>query len=78
MIDILFESVIMTRFKELQRIENAITNRDISELEWAIWYCESRLQNISISYGAQLRKRNEKHWNLLLKKIRAALDSPKE
>lgn len=56
----------MTRLKELQRIENAIKNGDIAELQWGVWYCEMRLKIATM-------KQHEKHWNNLLRRINTAL-----
>ena len=56
----------MTRFKELQRIENAIEHRNRPELEWAFNYCRMRL-------GIAPRKDHQKHWRKLEGKVEAAL-----
>ncbi len=61
----------MTRFKELQRIENAIKNRDVRELEWAVKYCEMRIPSATM-------KQNVKHWTNLLKKVQVILDELNE
>jgi hypothetical protein len=34
----------MTRFKELRRIEMAIAERNLAELEWSRDYCKMRLR----------------------------------
>jgi len=56
----------MTRFKELQRIEEAIKNRSESELVWALNYCKMRL-------GIALRKDHKKHWHKLEGQVKNAL-----
>ena len=61
----------MTRFKELQRIENATKNRDVRELEWAVKYCEMRIPII-------MMKQHEKHWTKLQKKVQIVLDELNE
>ncbi|MDO9308592.1 MAG: hypothetical protein Q7V04_05960 [Deltaproteobacteria bacterium] len=61
----------MTRFKELQRIENAIKNRDVRELEWAVKYCEMRIPIVTM-------KQHEKHWMKLQKKVQIVLDELNE
>lgn len=57
----------MTRFKELKRIEAAISHKNLEELKWAESYCKSRLASASM-------KEHQKHWNKLLKKIENAFD----
>lgn len=61
----------MTRFKELQRIENAIKYRDVRELEWAVKYCEMRILIAT-------REQHVTHWTKLLKKVQMILDELKE
>jgi hypothetical protein len=56
----------MTRFKELQRIEDVIKHRNTSELEWALDYCKMRL-------GIALRKDHQKHWRNLGRKVQDAI-----
>jgi predicted GIY-YIG superfamily endonuclease len=61
----------MTRFKELQRIENAIKYRGVLELEWAVKYCELRIPIAT-------REKHVKHWTKLLKKVQMILDELNE
>ncbi|HET6421038.1 MAG TPA: hypothetical protein VFG19_12810 [Geobacteraceae bacterium] len=61
----------MTRFKELQRIENAVKNRDVRELEWAVKYCDMRIPIATL-------KQHVKHWTKLQKKIQMLLDELNE
>ena len=56
----------MTRFKELQRIEAAIEQRNEAELRWALGYCQIRL-------GILTMKQHEEHWRRIEKEFRAAL-----
>lgn len=56
----------MTRFKELQRIENAVRHRNKAELEWAFAYCRMRL-------GLTRRKDHQKYWRKIAEKVRTAL-----
>ena len=58
----------MTRFKELRRIEAAISHKNESELAWAESYCHMRLASSSL-------KEHRKHWQNLLGKIAAARDT---
>ena len=57
----------MTRFKELRRIENAITHNNQKELQWSKTYCASRLSLASL-------KTHQKHWSSLLKKVNLAVE----
>ena len=56
----------MTRFKELQRINAAIENRNESELRWAEAYCKMRLQ-------IAIKREHTKSWRDTQKKIQSAL-----
>ncbi len=56
----------MTRFKEKRRIELAIKHRNMSELLWALKYCELRFKFSSM-------KEHEKSWRKLMKQIRATI-----
>jgi len=62
---------IMTRFKELRRIEKAIENKDIAELQWSLSYCKMRLQIATM-------KQHVKHWTERLNKVQAALKGTDE
>ncbi len=56
----------MTRFKELRRIQKAIQNKDIKELQWARSYCRMRLKIVAL-------KQHEKTWKKRLEDVQAAL-----
>jgi hypothetical protein len=56
----------VTRFKELQRIRQALKNSDLSELKWASDYCRTRLQ-------ISARKDHAKTWRKLLSEVEEAL-----
>jgi hypothetical protein len=56
----------MTRFKELRRIELAIEHKNLPELQWAMSYCQMRLQ-------IAMRKDHEKYWRQIEKKLMRAL-----
>ena len=56
----------MTRFKEKRRIEAAIKNKDIRDLEWAQGYCAMRIRLAT-------RADHEKHWRALATKVDAAV-----
>ena len=56
----------MTRFKELQRIENAIVKTNQTDLEWALGYCIMRIQLSRL-------KVHRKYWLGVEKRVRTAL-----
>jgi hypothetical protein len=56
----------MTRFKELQRINAAIENRNEPELRWAEGYCRMRLQIAT-------NRKHTQSWRDIEKKIQSAL-----
>jgi hypothetical protein len=60
------KSGVMTRFKELRRIERAIENRDQVELDWAAKYCQLRLSYVRTKQG-------EATWRRIEKRVREAL-----
>lgn len=61
----------MTRFKEGRRIERAIKNKDKDELDWAMYYVNSRLAYLpSDAHG--------KAWIKSKKEIQDVLDELKE
>ena len=60
----------MSRFKELNRINNGIKNKNKEELLWALEYCNLRL---SISH----MKEHKKHWSQLIKIIVETLNEIK-
>jgi hypothetical protein len=57
----------MTRFKELQRINAAIENRNESELRWAEAYCRMRLQ-------IAIKREHTKSWRDIQRKVQSALE----
>ena len=57
----------MSRFKELNRINEAIKHKNKGELGWAKEYCNSRLSFASL-------KPHQKHWETLLKKVDSAIE----
>jgi predicted GIY-YIG superfamily endonuclease len=61
----------MTRFKELQRIENAIKYRDVRDLEWEVKYREMKIPIATM-------EQHVKHWTKLLKKVQMILDQLNE
>jgi len=56
----------MTRFKELQRIETAISHKNEAELQWALNYCKMRLKIAAM-------KHHEAHWRRIEKRVKTAL-----
>jgi len=61
----------MTRFKELQRIEDAIKHKNEVELRWSLNYCKMRL-------GVAFRKDHQKHWRNLERKVQGALSQAQD
>jgi hypothetical protein len=57
----------VTRFKELRRIERAIEHRDQTELRWAADYCRMRLQ-------FAVTKQGQSRWRQIAKRVKAATD----
>jgi hypothetical protein len=57
----------MTRFKELKRIEAAISHKDVEQLNWAEAYCRERLASANM-------KEHQKHWRKLLNKVEGAMN----
>ena len=58
----------MSRFKTGIRIEDAIKRQDRRELDWAEEYAQHRLKTAGM-------KPHEKHWRLVAKRVREALDA---
>jgi hypothetical protein len=58
----------MTRVKELRRIERAIENKDVADLEWAASYCRMRIDLAEM-------KQHEKTWSQILRRVEAARSS---
>jgi len=56
----------MSRFKELNRIDDAIKNANKAELEWADSYCRMRLQIATL-------KDHQKFWRNLQRDVSKAL-----
>ena len=59
----------MTRFKELARIQAAISHRNVEELRWALGYCKIR-PSIASS------KEHIKHWTQIEKQVIQAMNDP--
>jgi mannose-1-phosphate guanylyltransferase len=57
----------MSRFKELNRIEDAIKHKNKNELLWSIGYCQNRLDIATM-------KEHKKHWNKLIKRTKEVLN----
>jgi hypothetical protein len=60
----------MTRFKELQRIEAAIEQKNKADLQWALGYCKMRLKIAT-------RKDHREQWSQLERKVRQSLEGSK-
>ena len=56
----------MTRFKELQRINAAIEQKNAAELEWALAYCQVRQQIAT-------RKDAMDYWRKIESRVNAVL-----
>jgi hypothetical protein len=65
----MMEGLLMTRSKELRRIEAAIEHPNAAELRWALAECELR---------KRFRTGHSDRWDRLEQQIRAALDSLNE
>jgi hypothetical protein len=62
----------MAQFSEVLRIEAAIRNQSVKELEWALWYCRMR-QAVPSARPADLR-----YWSGVEEKVSAVLAPPVE
>jgi hypothetical protein len=61
-------AVLMTRFKELARIQAAIKHRNEPELRWAVEYCQMRVRIVT-------RKDHAKYWRNIQREVTDALRS---
>jgi hypothetical protein len=62
----------MTGFSEVTRVENAIKNKGVKEMEWALWYCRMR-QSVPSARPADLR-----YWGAMEQRVVEALAPPAE
>jgi hypothetical protein len=60
----------MAQFSEVLRIEAAIKNKSVKELEWSLWYCRMR-QAVPSARPADLR-----YWGGVEEKVNAVLAPP--
>jgi len=60
----------MPPFSEVTRIEAAIKNNNVKELEWSLWYCRMR-QTTPSARPADIR-----YWSTVETKVEAALAPP--
>ena len=60
----------MARFSEVDRIEAAIKNNSLKELEWALWYCGMR-QAVPSARPADV-----KYWSAMEEKVQLVLAPP--
>ncbi len=60
----------MAGFSEVTRVENAIKNKNVKELEWSLWYCGMR-QAVPSARPADL-----KYWGGMEAKVSEALAPP--
>lgn len=60
----------MAQFSEVVRIEAAIKNKNVKELEWSLWYCRMR-QAVPSARPADLR-----YWSGVEEKVSAVLAPP--
>jgi hypothetical protein len=60
----------MAQFSEVLRIEAAIKNKSVKELEWSLWYCRMR-QAVPSARPADLR-----YWGGVEEKVKAVLAPP--
>ena len=61
-------AVVMSRFKELARIQAAIKHQNESELRWAAEYCQMRLRMAAL-------KHHERYWRRIQREVTDALRS---
>lgn len=57
---------LVTRYKELRRLEKAVEDKNENELKWASAWCHQRLSMATM-------KHHQKHWLKLKKKVDAAI-----
>ncbi|ADW70535.1 hypothetical protein [Granulicella tundricola] len=57
---------------EVKRVETAIANRNVKELEWSLWYCRMR---VSIPSA---RPADVKYWRAVEEKVQETLAPPAE
>jgi len=62
----------MSPFSEVTRVEAAINNKSVKELEWSLWYCRMR-QTVPSARPADLR-----YWGAMESRVEAALAPPAE
>jgi len=60
----------MTQFSEVLRIESAMKNKSVKELEWALWYCGMR-QAVPSARPADV-----KYWRAMQEKVQEVLAPP--
>lgn len=65
---IMLWTVLMTRFKELARIQAAINHKNEPELRWAVEYCQMRVRIAT-------RKDHAKYWSGIERDVTDALRS---
>jgi hypothetical protein len=57
---------------EVKRVETAIANRNVKELEWSLWYCRMRVSVPSA------RPADVKYWRAVEEKVQETLNPPQE
>ena len=62
----------MPPFSEVRRIEAAIKNKNVKELEWSLWYCRMR-QTVPSARPADLR-----YWSGVEEQVQTILAPPVE
>jgi hypothetical protein len=60
----------MAQFSEVDRIEAAIRNKSMKELEWSLWYCRMR-QSVPSA-----RPTDVKYWSAVEAKVESVLAPP--
>ena len=60
----------MAQFSEVLRIESAMKNKSVKELEWALWYCGMR-QAVPSARPADV-----KYWRAMQEKVQEVLAPP--
>jgi hypothetical protein len=62
----------MAKPSEVLRVEAAINNKSVKELEWSLWYCRMR-QSVPSA-----RPADAKYWRAMEEEVSAALAPPVE
>ncbi|NYF78803.1 hypothetical protein [Granulicella arctica] len=62
----------MAQVSEVARVEAALKNKGVKELEWSLWYCRMR-QSVSSARPADVR-----YWRAVEEQVQEILEPPVE